>query len=88
MRKCALCQKRRVIENKYYFCPRCYRQYKEDIISKAPWVRGLIKIARRQNRSDYEHRKHTISFENSIITKEGRKKIKDIIQEKSDGNLY
>lgn len=99
MRKCIICQEKRVKRPEYYYCSGCYEEHKKvikwserilkvlgehglrDIFWKVLWIFGLKKETRKQERVDKKEKKYTIGFEDTVLTKEGREKVKDVWQE-------
>lgn len=75
MKKCAICHKKRVFHILYYFCSKCYNKYKGE-----KWFKGFKKLVKHQEYRDRIENAHTIGFEDTVLTKEGREKVKDIWQ--------
>lgn len=75
MRKCAICNKRRVFKASYYFCSKCFNKYKAE-----EWFKEFKKFVERQGYRDKIERYYTIGFEDTVLTKEGREKVKDVWQ--------
>lgn len=48
MAKCCLCEK--PTSGSLEFCKNCYRDNKDDILNKKPWVRSLKNDAQRERR--------------------------------------
>lgn len=67
MRKCIICNKRKVIKVFHYFCPICYNKYKGE-----SWLKEYQNLLKQQERSDKRFEKHTLSFDD-IIWRGGRK---------------
>jgi len=73
MRKCIICNKRKVIKVFHYFCPICYNKYKGE-----PWFKEYQNMLKQEERSDRRFKKHSVSFDD-IIWRGGRKiKIKGV----------
>jgi len=76
MRKCIICNRRKVFKVSYYFCNKCFNKYKDE-----KWFKEYKKLVERQGYRDRLEKKHSIGFEDTVLTKEGREKVKDIWQE-------
>lgn len=49
MARCVLCEKS--TSGSLEFCRACYRDFKDDVINKKPWVKALKNDAQRQRRA-------------------------------------
>lgn len=59
MRICMICLKRRAF-NDYYFCPDCYRTYKNDILTNQKWVEEIKRFFWREQKRAKKIRQHEV----------------------------
>jgi len=69
-----ICTKKRVKRRTYFYCPECYRQFKDDIKSNIEWIVELRKVARSQEYTDKKFKNNILLLDDDIWI--GGKKIK------------